>query len=187
MMYYHNFLVDVSRYAELGKDNEFPELDCCPMCRARNRLLRHGFYERNAIETESEIYRITICRLICPNCRKTVSILPTFLLPYFQHTLDFIIFTLLAFWLTRSCLCTRQLRRFYERRAYGKQTEWTLFFREEGDHQVLPKEPKVKAIKLLRMIQALGKATFVRRWWSHHINSFMAHSLYHGARVAKTE
>jgi len=51
----------------------------------------------------------------------------------------------------------------------------------------LPKEPKEKAIKLLRMIQALGKATFVRRWWGHRINSFMAHSLYHGARVAKTE
>jgi len=74
MMYYHNFLVDVSRYAELGKDNDFPELDCCPMCRARNRLQRHGFYERNAIETEASTYRVTICRLICPDCKKTVSI-----------------------------------------------------------------------------------------------------------------
>ncbi|MEB3104136.1 DUF6431 domain-containing protein, partial [Ferviditalea candida] len=88
------------------------------MCRARNRLQRHGFYERNAIEADAS-YRITICRLICPDCRKTVSILPTFLLPYFQHTMDFIIHILLAFWITRSSLCTRQLRRFYEKRAYG--------------------------------------------------------------------
>lgn len=186
MIFYHNFLVNVSRYTELGKANDFPELDCCPMCRARNRLQRHGFYERNAIEADAS-YRITICRLICPDCRKTVSILPTFLLPYFQHTMDFIIHILLAFWITCSSLCTRQLRRFYEKRAFGKQTELTLFLREEGNHQVLPKEPKEKAIKLLQMIQALGKATFVRKWWRHRISSLMAHSLYHGARVVKTE
>lgn len=187
MIFYHNFLVDVPRYVELGRDNDFPELDCCPMCRARNRLQRHGFYERNAIDSESAIYRIIICRLICPDCRKTISILPTFLLPYFQHTMDFMLRILLAFWMTQIPLCTRQLRRFYETRVYGKRTEMELFIREEGYNEILPKEPKEKAIKLLQMIQALGKATFVRRWWRHRISSFMAHSLYHGARVAKTE
>ncbi|MEB3104085.1 hypothetical protein, partial [Ferviditalea candida] len=44
---------------------------------------------------------------------------------------DFIIHILLAFWITRSSLCTRQLRRFYEKRAYGMQTELTLFLRED--------------------------------------------------------
>lgn len=186
MIRYHNFLVDLPRYAELGRANEFPELDCCPMCRAKNRLQRHGFYERTAIEGEEEVYRIPICRLICPDCRKTVSILPSFLLPYFQHTMDFIIRILLAFWMACSPLCTRQLRRFYEKRAYGKQTEMALFFLEEGNWEVPPDTSKEKAIKMLQMIQALGKATFVRRWWRHRISSFMAHSFYHGARVAKT-
>lgn len=60
MIYYHNFLVDLPRYAELGRANEFPELDCCPMCRAKNRLQRHGFYERTAIEGEDEVYRIPL-------------------------------------------------------------------------------------------------------------------------------
>ncbi|CRF28661.1 Uncharacterised protein [Mycobacterium tuberculosis] len=187
MIVYHNFLVDVSRYAELGKANDFPELDCCPMCQAKNWLKRHGFYERNAIDAKAATYRIIICRLICPDCGRTVSILPTFLLPYFQHTIDFIICILLAYWTTRQSLCTRPLRWFYAKRVYGKLTEIMLFFREEGNHQVLPEEPNEKAIKLLQMIQALGKAAFVRRWWRHRISSFMAHSLYHGTRVAKTE
>lgn len=186
MIHYHNFLTDLSGYAALGKANDFPDISCCPICRAKNRLQRHGFYERNAIEGD-EALRIPIFRLFCPNCRKTVSIFPVFLLPYFQHTLDFMVRILLVFWTTCSQPCTRQLRRFYERRAYGKQTEMELFFREEGILEVLPVPRKERAIKLLQMIQALGKATFVRRWWRHRINSFMAASLYHGTRVAKTK
>jgi hypothetical protein len=186
VIYPHHFPEDLPRYAALGKANEFPNLDCCPICRAKNRLLRHGFYERNAIE-HHESYRIPICRLRCPDCGKTVSILPTFLLPYFQHTMAFILHILLTFWLTWGLLVSRQLRRFYEKRVYGKQTEMELFFREEGHRERFPNERKEKAITLLQMIQALGKATFVRRWWRHQVNSFMAASLYHGTRVAKTE
>lgn len=186
MIYYHDFLVDLPRYAALGKANDFPSIDCCPNCRAKNRLQRHGFYDRNAVE-EEVVFRIPICRLLCPVCGKTVSILPIFLLPYFQHTSDFIIRILLGFWMTYGLICTRQLRRFYEKRAYGKQTEMELFVREEGIQEVLPITRKERAIKMLQMIQALGKATFVRRWWRHRINSFMAAPLYHGAQVAKTE
>ncbi|CAM4026533.1 DUF6431 domain-containing protein [Paenibacillus alkaliterrae] len=186
MIYYHEFLIDLPRYAELGKENDFPDIDCCPICRAKNRLQRHGFYERNALEEEMT-YRIPICRLLCPDCGKTVSILPTFLLPYFQYTMACIIRILLTYWMTSSLFVARQLRRFYEKRVYGKQTEIELFFREEGEQILLPSAGKEKAIKMLQMIQALGKATFVRRWWRHRVNSFMAASLYHGSRVAKTE
>ncbi|WP_373233430.1 DUF6431 domain-containing protein [Cohnella sp.] len=166
--------------------NEFPDLACCPICRAHKRLLRHGFYDRNAID-EAESYRIPICRLFCTDCGKTVSILPTFLLPYFQHAMEYIISILLTYWQTSVCFCSRQLRRWYERRMYGKMTEIELFFRLEGDPSIWPMERKERAINMLTMIQALGKATFARRWWRHQMSSFMAASLYHGARVAKTE
>lgn len=186
MVYYHDFLVGLPRYVDLGKANDFPTLNCCPICRAKNRLQRHGFYERNVISEDCG-FRIPICRLLCPDCGRTVSILPMFLLPYFQYTVDFILRILLVFWMTCDCLCTRQLRRFYEKRAYGKLTEMELFFREEGFLGVLPITRKEKAIKMVRMIQALGKATFVRRWWRHRTSSFMAASVYHGTRVAITE
>lgn len=57
----------------------------CPHCHAKHSLHRHGFYERNAITAEKE-YRLLICRFRCSICFQTVSILPHFLLPYFQHT-----------------------------------------------------------------------------------------------------
>lgn len=187
MIYYHDFLTDVPHYAANGMDNDFPEISCCPICRAKNRLSRHGFYERNALEGMA-VFRIPICRLRCPDCGKTVSIFPMFLLPYFQHTADTIIRILLGFWMACClCLCTRQLRRFYEKRLYGKQTDIELFFRSEGVSEVFPEKIIAKAINLLQMIQALGKATFVRRWWAHRIHSFMAAPVYHGTRVAKTE
>jgi hypothetical protein len=56
----HEFQIDLLRYAALGKKNDFPEIDCCPICRARNRLQRHGFYEHNALEEELG-FRIPIC------------------------------------------------------------------------------------------------------------------------------
>lgn len=112
MVHYHDFLVELPRYAALGKANDFPTLNCCPICRAKNRLQRHGFYERNVISEECS-FRIPICRLLCPDCGRTVSILPMFVLPYFQYTVDIILRILLAFWMTCG-LCTRQQRRFYE-------------------------------------------------------------------------
>lgn len=182
MVIVHKFPVDVRGYTVLGRNNDFPVIECCPCCGAVNRLHRHGFYERYAIEA-GEMYRLPICRLICPDCKKTFSILPDFLLPYFQHTVKFIIEILLAFWLSCMLLCTRQLRRFYEKRAYGKTKDIELFFRECGYREPLPADRKEKAIKLFRMVQDLGKSPFKRRWWDHRETSFMAHSEYHGTRV----
>jgi hypothetical protein len=186
VIHYHNFLVTIAEYAELGRSNDFPKLDCCPICHAMNRLQRHGFYERNVIEAENE-HRIFICRLRCPDCRQTVSILPDFLLPYFQHTIDFMITILLTWWLSCITLCSRQLLQVYKKRALVKVTEIELFFREEGYRDPLPTDNHEKAIKLFQMIQGLGKSSFTRRWWGHRVTSFMAHSLYHGVQVAKTE
>ncbi len=186
MIYPHHFPITLEMYASRGKANDFPIIECCPSCRAKNRLLRHGFYERNAMD-EEVCYRIPICRLKCPDCGKTFSILPDFLLPYFQHTLEFMIQILLSVWLWGKCLCSRQLNRFYEKRCYGKLAEIEQFFRRTGYLESLPQEHKKKAIVLLQMIQSLERATFVKRWWGHLVTSLLAHSLYHGSRVVTME
>jgi len=185
MMHYHDFQTTLNEYHLRGRENSFPDLDCCPICKAKKRLKRHGFYERNAID-EQHTYRISICRLICSDCKKTVSILPTFLLPYFQHTTYCILSFLQAYWVSGKPLCTRQLRRFYEKRAQAQMINIELFFREQEIREPFPSNAKEKTIKLFQMILDLGESTFVKRWWSHRVTSFMAHSLYHGARVVKT-
>jgi hypothetical protein len=186
MIISHNFPTTIETYTVRGKQNDFPVFDCCPQCRANNTLLRHGFYERNAIEEEA-CYRITICRLKCPSCGKTFSILPDFLIPYFQHTLAFMIRLLLAVWLHGTGLCSRQLRRFYEKRLKGKLTEIELFFRKLGHLEPFAQETRKKAVLFAQMIEAMDRTTFLRSWWRHSLTSPLSHSLYRGSRVASLE
>lgn len=152
------------------------------MCRAQNRLQRHGFYERNAIEDET-VRRIPICRMRCPDCRKTLSLFPVFLLPYFQHTLAFMVQLLFSLWLSRQPLGSRQLCHFYAKRFRAKQTEIALWVREVGDQGSRRATPNLEVIRLLEQIQALGAAGFVRRWWQHRLSSFMAAADYRGTHV----
>lgn len=170
---YHDFGISVKEYESLGKKNVFPAIDQCPHCKGRVRLNRHGFYWRNAIEVEQ--YRIPICRLRCPSCKKTLSILPTFLLSYFQYTVDVILEKLGSLIIKGKINGYHQLVLFYRKRFFNRLNQVEMFFRDDGFRGVLPKDPKEKAIKLLRMILALGKATFLRRYTGHFSHNFMAH------------
>lgn len=95
MVKVHNFKIDVKTYFERGKNNNFPNLYGCYDCGYTGLLWRHGFYERNVI-TFNNLFSIFIQRYRCPNpnCKKTVSLLPSFVLPYYQYS-QAVIFTCL--------------------------------------------------------------------------------------------
>lgn len=162
----------LEQYAELGKKNDFPEVEQCPMCRGVVRLNRHGYYWRNAIEDERE-YRIPICRLKCPSCEKTVSLLPSFLLPYFQHTLQQVV-TEIHKILIQGVRQSRQRVAFYRQRYMGQLKQVEMFFRAAGFRGRLPEITKEKAIKLIEMIRAFSEATFVKKARGHFRSNFMA-------------
>lgn len=170
---YHDFGISVGEYESRGKHNLFPEVDRCPHCKGVVRMYRHGFYLRNAIDHDQ--YQILICRLRCPSCKKTVSILPTFLLAYFQHTVDIILEKLQGVLIDRKINGYHQLVLFYRKRFLNRINQVEIFFRDEGFRDNLPNDTKEKAIKLLKMILALGKAPFVRRSTGHLSRNFMAH------------
>jgi len=170
---YHDFGISVKEYEVRGKNNDFPEVEQCPHCKGRIRLYRHGFYWRNAIHTKQ--YRIPICRLKCPSCKNAISILPTFLLSYFQYTADVILEKLKSLIIEGKISGYHQLVLFYRKRFLNRLNQVEMFFRDDGFKDILPKDSKEKAIKLLRMILALGKATFVRRYQGHFSHNFMAH------------
>ncbi|MEW6082212.1 MAG: DUF6431 domain-containing protein [Bacillota bacterium] len=62
----------------------------CPCCGAGVRLERHGYYFRNVLTKAGE-YRVAIARYLCRSCHRTVSLVPCFLLPYFQRTKEVIL------------------------------------------------------------------------------------------------
>lgn len=81
------FIQSITEYHKLGKTNIFPYQYGCNKCGYMGRLHRHGFYSRNVI-TRFSNYRIYILRIKCPSCGKTHSLLPSFLIPYYQYCFD---------------------------------------------------------------------------------------------------
>lgn len=59
---------------------------------AKRSKRKHGFYTRFAL-TLTATYLIFIQRYYCPSCKRTVSLLPSFLAPSFQYTLACIFFS----------------------------------------------------------------------------------------------
>lgn len=80
---------NITEYISLGKEIFYPIPYGCKHCGYEGRLHRHGFYSRNVI-SQYGIYRVFILRIKCPSCHKTYSILPSFLIPYYQYTFDLI-------------------------------------------------------------------------------------------------
>ncbi len=58
----------------------------CPLCGGQESLTAHGFYERSVVDLTFDGV-IRICRYLCLLCRRTVSLLPEFLLPYLRFSI----------------------------------------------------------------------------------------------------
>ena len=75
-----------TEYARRFREVRWPVFEVCPVCGAHARLQGHGSYPRNALPARETELVVMVHRLVCPVCRRTVSLLPSFLLPRFQHT-----------------------------------------------------------------------------------------------------
>ena len=117
-------------YQAQEKSFDFPDMtaDLCPQCKG-GYLKKHGFYKRYLITIGFE-GEIIIRRYYCPECHKTVSLLPSFCHPKRTYGVLAIFGLLVSFYvkLRTVCLavacffeenrveCSRQLLRHYRRR-----------------------------------------------------------------------
>ena len=166
--------ITLVEYYRKGVDNEYPVIDTCQGCFSRVELLRHGFYWRYAVLLKRS-YFIPILRLKCPCCEKTFSLLPDFLLPFYQTPVKLILECLRRYWAGQKPAAYYQKLQFYRRRFLKNLNLVEAFFREMGCRDKIPRNIKEKAIKLLEMVRAFPKAeTFARRFHDHFQQSFMA-------------
>lgn len=61
----------------------------CPLCHASDPLRAHGFYCRTLVDVNYD-GSIRVRRYLCLLCRRTVSLLPEFVLPYLRFTVQVI-------------------------------------------------------------------------------------------------
>jgi len=151
MQLIHDFGITLKQYLKLGKGNQFPQFSSCPSCFAQKPLLGHGFYERNAVKGKTNSI-VFIQRYYCTCCKKTFSVLPSFLHPRFQYTLDYIMLLLQDIFIEKKNLAYRQLRYFYKNRFLKNINRLQMFFRDQDPHLKFPDKTIEKAIKLVEII-----------------------------------
>jgi transposase-like protein len=95
MQILHPFVGSLQQYAEAIADPDHCRLDHCPQCGARQPMLGHGFYRRTLVDVGFE-GSIRVRRYLCRSCRRTVSLLPEFALPYLRFSIPVIALFLVA-------------------------------------------------------------------------------------------
>ena len=95
MQILHPFTGSVRQYLEQLADPDQHRPARCPQCPAKHPLTAHGFYSRSLIDTAFDGL-IRVRRYLCRTCRRTVSLLPEFALPFLRSSLTVIALFLIA-------------------------------------------------------------------------------------------
>jgi hypothetical protein len=95
MQILHPFAGSLQQYTERLADPDCFRPSHCPQCHTKQPLTAHGFYTRTLIDAAFDGV-IRVRRYLCQACRRTVSLLPEFILPYLRSSLMVIAMFLIA-------------------------------------------------------------------------------------------
>ena len=123
-----HFDLDVQTYASQFSNLTFAKPRLCPNCSAVEGFVGHGSYSRHVCDHQ-EALLILVKRLLCKICRHTVSLLPSFCLPY-RHYLTSVIQKVLSLRVQETRSWNQVLRSFqpYDLPARSTCREWTAAF-----------------------------------------------------------
>jgi hypothetical protein len=169
MQIIHDFKTTIKKYSDNRKLNDYPILADCPHC--HDRLVKNGFYRRYVI-TSNGTYIIYIRRYRCKHCGISISILPSFLLPHFQRSLNSIFESIKEYVFNKKFLLYRRAVFLYLQRFKTNIPGIIFFFRDSINIKIPFK--KRKTIKLIEMIKDSPVPTFSRRFHNHFNTGFMA-------------
>jgi transposase-like protein len=95
MQILHSFRGSIQQYVEEIPDPHRYRPDSCPQCQAGCPLIAHGFYRRTLVDVAfAGVIRVR--RYLCRLCKRTISLLPDFALPYLRFSLSVISLFLVA-------------------------------------------------------------------------------------------
>ncbi|MGH9603822.1 MAG: DUF6431 domain-containing protein [Terriglobales bacterium] len=104
MQILYQFAGSIQQYNEALADPDRHRPQQCPQCQAKHPLTAHGFYTRTLIDTAFDGI-IRVRRYLCEVCKRTVSLLPEFVLPYLRSAIP-----LIALFLVTRLLQTQTLK-----------------------------------------------------------------------------
>src|SRR5437899_8469202 len=95
MQILHPFAGSFQSYDEEIADPDRYRPDHCPQCEAKHPLTGHGFYRRTLVHAAFDGV-IRVRRYLCRSCKRTVSLLPEFALPWLRFSISVIALFLVA-------------------------------------------------------------------------------------------
>ncbi len=95
MQILHPFAGSVQQYLDQLADFDRHRPAHCPQCQAKHPLTAHGFYTRTIVDAAFDGL-IRVRRYLCEICKRTVSLLPEFALPYLRSSVTAIALFLAA-------------------------------------------------------------------------------------------
>ena len=95
MQILHPFAGSVQQYLDQLADFDRHRPTHCPQCQAEHPLTAHGFYTRTIVDAAFD-GSIRVRRYLCEVCKRTVSLLPEFALPYLRSSVTLIALFLVA-------------------------------------------------------------------------------------------
>jgi transposase-like protein len=95
MQILHPFAGSIQQYLEELSDPNRYRPDHCPQCPAKAPLTAHGFYQRTIGDVDFDGV-IPVRRYLCQSCKRTVSLLPNFALPFLRFSIPVISLFLIA-------------------------------------------------------------------------------------------
>jgi Domain of unknown function (DUF6431) len=105
--------------------------DPCPLGQVRCGLLAHGFYYRTLVHKDFDD-SIPIRRYLCRVCRRTVSLLPDFALPYLRYSTVIISLFLVSRLLTGRSLAEAAHAAFQPGMPYQRGQFWVRRFQKQA-------------------------------------------------------
>ncbi len=132
MQILHPFAGSIQQYCEALSNPDRYRPDRCPQCQANEPLIAHGFYSRSVTDVEFDGF-IRVRRYLCHCCKRTVSLLPEFALPYLRFSIFAISLFLIARLLNGCTLQAAAQAAAQPGMPYQRGQFWVRRFQKQAD------------------------------------------------------
>jgi hypothetical protein len=163
MQILHPFAGAIQGYAEEISDPNRYRPDHCPQCEAKHPLTGHGFYRRTLVDARFDGV-IRVRRYLCQSCKRTVSLLPEFALPWLRFSVSVIALFLAARLLSGLTLVAAARAATQTGMPYQRGQFWVRRFQKQAPALSLALVPLAATpiaaadfvSRALRMLESIG-------------------------------
>ena len=162
MQILHPFAGPVQRYLKEIADADRYRPNHCPQCDATRPLTAHGFYSRTLVDIDFD-GSIRVRRYLCHACKRTVSLLPEFTLPYIRFGITVIALFLVARLLIGRTLAAAAIAAKLLAMPYQRGQFWIRRFRSQAERLCAALAPLIAppaapdfVTRVLGILQSVG-------------------------------